>query len=198
MKVLILAIFLFCSIYGNSQIMDSISLPYVEIPEYPENYSAGNVLARTIDGLGYRYYWATEGLTIEDLKFKLSEDSRSNFETIEHLYGLSQMIVNTSRSQNNVRPRPDAPTEFNILRSESLSNFKEAADWFRDKSAEELSKLNISFERNGEVSKVDLWHLLNGPLGDALWHTGQIVLLRRASGNPINPKVNVFMGRNRD
>jgi hypothetical protein len=25
-------------------------------------------------------------------------------------------------------------------------------------------------------------------------HSGQLVLLRRMSGNPINPKVNVFLG----
>ena len=28
-----------------------------------------------------------------------------------------------------------------------------------------------------------------------LWHCGQVVTNRRASGNPINSKVNVFVGK---
>ena len=45
------------------------ALPYHKIPEYPENYGAGNVLSRLIDGLGYRYYWATKDLRVEDLAY---------------------------------------------------------------------------------------------------------------------------------
>ena len=41
--------------------------PYYEIPDYPEKYNQGTVVARMIDGLGFRYYWATEGLRAEDL-----------------------------------------------------------------------------------------------------------------------------------
>ena len=37
-------------------------LPYKEIPSYPANYTQGTVISRMIDGLGYRYYWATENL----------------------------------------------------------------------------------------------------------------------------------------
>jgi hypothetical protein len=40
--------------------------------------------------------------------------------------------------------------------------------------------------------------MINGPIADALWHAGQVVTLRRVSGNPINPKVSVFNGRLRD
>ena len=42
-------------------------LPYYEIPDYPETYTAGSVAARMLDGLGFRYYWATEGLNEDDL-----------------------------------------------------------------------------------------------------------------------------------
>ena len=37
-------------------------LPYKEIPSYPANYTQSTVISRMIDGLGYRYYWATENL----------------------------------------------------------------------------------------------------------------------------------------
>ena len=59
-------------------------LPYHEIPEAPESYSANNVLSRMIDGLGYRYYWATKDLTDSDLEYKVSESSRTTLETMEH------------------------------------------------------------------------------------------------------------------
>ena len=38
---------------------------YYQIPDYPEPYSAETVAARLIDGLGFRYFWATEGLRAE-------------------------------------------------------------------------------------------------------------------------------------
>ena len=53
-------------------------LPYYEIPAYPEVYSQGTVTARMIDGLGFRYYWATEGLREVDLKFKPNDEARTS------------------------------------------------------------------------------------------------------------------------
>lgn len=40
-----------------------------------------------------------------------------------------------------------------------------------------------------------LWILINGPLADALWHSGQVATLRRAAGNPMPKGVNVFLGK---
>ncbi len=31
-------------------------LPYYEIPDYPEDYNQGTVIARMLDGLGFRYF----------------------------------------------------------------------------------------------------------------------------------------------
>ena len=69
-------------------------LPYYEIPEHSEEYTAGTVAARVVDGLGFRYYWATKGLRDEDLNFKPSEDARTSKETIDHIYGLSKVQAN--------------------------------------------------------------------------------------------------------
>ena len=33
---------------------------------------------------------------------------------------------------------------------------------------------------------------------DALYHVGQVVSYRRAAGNPIDPQVNVFLGKKMD
>jgi len=72
----------------NENPMNPSDLPYFQIPDYPESYSAYTVAARVIDGLGFRYYWATEGLTEKDLVYRPSEEARSMLETIDHIQNL--------------------------------------------------------------------------------------------------------------
>lgn len=168
-------------------------LPYYEIPAYPESYSAANVLARTIDGLGYRYHWATKGLTETDLNYKPSEDGRSAAETLDHLYGLASMIENSIAGNPNVRPSPASPTNWDIKRKATLDKIKSASDQL--KAMDNLEGLKITFQRGENTSDMQFWHIMNGPLADAIYHVGQIVVFRRSSGNPMHPGVNVFMGR---
>ena len=78
MRYLFILIISVNCLYMNSQ----ENLPFYEISNYPESYSEAEIVGRIIDGLGFRYYWATEGLTEEDLNFRLPNDSRSSIETI--------------------------------------------------------------------------------------------------------------------
>ena len=57
--------------------MTASELPYHDVPQPPDTYTAGNVLSRFMDGLGFRYRWATEGLTDQDLAFRICESGRS-------------------------------------------------------------------------------------------------------------------------
>ena len=167
-------------------------LPYKEIPSYPANYTQSTVISRMIDGLGYRYYWATENLRALDLDFKPDTLARSTFETMEHIYGLSFMILNASKNQVNHRRDPVQMTA-NDLRLATLYNLKSASAAMA--LVENLEELNILFEGSTGRKALPFWHVLNGPLADAIYHTGQMVSFRRTSGNPMNPKVNVFMGK---
>jgi len=81
--------------------MKASQLPYYQIPDYPETYTAGSVAARMVDGLGFRYYWATEGLRDLDLQYKPSEEGRTCAQTIDHIYGLSNVILNTTKKRIN-------------------------------------------------------------------------------------------------
>ena len=91
MKKIIIVLLTIIPLTINSQ---EKNLPFSEIGDYPTEYTLPtNVISRLIDGLGYRFYWATESLTENDLNYKPSEDSRSTMEVIEHIYGLSLMIV---------------------------------------------------------------------------------------------------------
>ena len=188
--VLILSITL--SVYSYSQNKDNEELPYYEIPEVPESYTAGAVAARMLDGLGFRYYWATEGLRDEDLKFKPSEKGRTTAETIDHIYGLTKVIVNATLKKANERPEEPEMT-FDEKRKKTLQNIKTAADIMRQ--ANDLTEYKLIFKRGEDTSEYPFWNNINGPIADALWHCGQVVSHRRTSGNPFNSKVSVFNGK---
>ena len=170
-------------------------LPYYQIPDYPETYSSGNILSRMVDGLGYRYYWASESLTQANLDYKPSDDARSTFETLQHLYGLSETIMNAAQNQPNVRPLDWSEMTYEDLRQATLHQLQKASELYSALSEEELAQAKVIFLNGDNRFEAPLWNMMNGPIADALTHVGQVVSFRRASGNPINPKVNVFMGR---
>lgn len=171
------------------------ALPFDEIPAAPETYTACNVLARTIEGLGFRYRWATEDLSAADLEYQFSEGSRKLEETIDHLYGLAQTIVNAVDHQPNIRPLEIGEMTYEEKRSKTLMFLKSAATTLRKSKDDDLKTMNIVYQRGEQESTFPFWNHLNGPIADALWHTGQVVASRRASGNPISGKVNVFSGK---
>ena len=171
------------------------NLPYYEIPDYPENYNACTVVARMIDGLGFRYYWATEGLTENDLDYKPSESGRSADETMDHILGLSNFIFKTALKQP-ITAQEQVELSFEEKRAKTLNNLKTAADIMRNSS--DLSLFKIQISRGGNTSEFPFWNNINGPIADAIWHCGQLVVLRRASGNPFNSKASVFTGKVRE
>ncbi|MEL6304780.1 MAG: DinB family protein [Bacteroidota bacterium] len=189
--ILLSVVFLFPM--GNE--LKSQEIPYEEIPEYPEDYSPGNVVSRMIDGLGFRYYWASEGLTETDLAYKPSEDGRTVLETLQHIYGMSEMILNAPTATPNERPADFSKIPFETLREKTLRNLKQASETIQGKNAEEFEAFQVIFQNGGKSTAFPYWNLINGMLSDCIYHAGQITMLRRASGNPINPKVSVFLGK---
>lgn len=192
---------LFCISFSNlicSQETMESKLPYHQIPEYPADFGSGNILSRMIDGLGYRYYWATKDLTEDDLNYKPSEDGKTTLETLEHLYGLSGTILNGSVNKANIRPSPEEDLDYTNMRAKTLERLKEASEACLNKSAKEIEDLKIVFQRGENTNSFDFWHMINGPIADAIYHCGQIVAFRRASGNPVDSGMNVFMGKTRE
>jgi len=100
MKNLLIILFLISTIIidmsaqDKNTTKDSQDLPYYQIPDYPESYTPENIAARMIDGLGFRYYWATEGLTEKDLDYVPGNDGRSTGHAIDHIYGLTLRLFN--------------------------------------------------------------------------------------------------------
>ena len=177
----------------------SDKLPYYQIPEAPTEFTANNVAARMVDGLGFRYYWATEGLRPEDLIFKPNEGARTTGQTLDHILGLTEVIINSVKKQPNISSKEKKPElSFEAKRRKTLENIKTTSDILRKSSAEEMNDFKIVFQNGDKVTEYPFWNQLNGPIEDAVWHTGQVVSFRRSSGNPFNSKVSVLNGKLRE
>lgn len=187
-------LFLFCFLYTFST-MAQDKIPFESIPEAPEEMSSGAIITRMIQGLGYRYHWASKDLREEDLVYRPTPEAASTQETLMHLYGLAQTVFNTASGVPSKRPIDHIPADYMDLRAGTLDYLKQAAALFTGKNADEIAALSVTFERSGEQHPFSAWHLLNGPLADAIYHTGQLVSFRRTTGNPIQKGVNVFTGK---
>ncbi|WP_436516145.1 DinB family protein [Ekhidna sp. To15] len=164
---------------------------YYEIPDVPEKYSEGTVAARVVDGLGFRYYWATEGLRPADLAFRPSEEARTIEETIDHVVVLTQILLEA------VNERPFAGIELGGMtyeekRSLTLENIRKSSVKLKSSFAEDLERYDMIFSSGSEFP---FWNLLNGPIADAINHVGQIISIRRTNGNPYNQNISVLSGK---
>lgn len=179
----------------SSQPTTMTESPYHHIGDAPAAATSAAMIQRTIDGLGFRYHWATEGLTAADLAYAPGNEGQTAQKVIEHLYGLSSTILHTILGEPNIRPYVEVDMSYAELRHATLQNFKAASDHLRAHPNLDLEKLEIVFVRGEKRSAFPFWNLINGPILDAVYHTGQIVSYRRTTGNPVHPKVNVFMGK---
>ncbi|CAN5535143.1 hypothetical protein BH10BAC4_BH10BAC4_23350 [soil metagenome] len=171
----------------------SQSSPYSSVPAYPETYTAGSVAARTIDGLIFRFHWATEGLRENDLAYKPGQGARTTQETIEHIYEMSFIVANAASNKSNVKGQ-DVKLPFAEMRKKTLENLREASNKLLSIPDQEMKNLKVIFTDGKKNHEYPFWNVINGPLEDCIWHTGQIVSFRRSSGNPIADK-DYFMGK---
>ena len=125
--------------------------------------------------------------------FLITRDAsaRSTLEIIKHIYSLTKMISSSFKNQQ--YEFSDVNYSYKDLREKTLLNLKYIHEQL--KLNPDFSKLNIRFERGGNMMEFPFWNQINGPISDALWHCGQVVMNRRASGNPLQSGVNVFIGK---
>ena len=195
MKVfnIIITILIFMSAQSMAQ---QEALPYHQIPEYPESYNEGTVAARMVDALGFRYYWATEGLLEADLSYTPAVDVRTIGETLKHIQGLSAMILRAVHK--NVNSDQAGVQSLALLRKSTLENIQQAANLLRESKTGDLDGYKIVTGGGANATEYPFWNVLNGPIADALYHTGQVVAFRRAAGNPIPPGVRMLTGEKVD
>ncbi len=184
--------------FAQDETMKDANPPYHQIPDYPTSYTPASVAARMVDGLGYRYYWATYELREEDLAYKPSEDSRTVAETLDHILGLTYVLVNATLKKPNGGGGERPEMIWQEKRLKTLDNIHKASNILKDSNEGEIEEYEIIFQRGDSSREFPFWNMLNGPLADAIYHTGQVVSHRRASGNPLHPGVSVFNGKTKE
>lgn len=161
--------------------------PYQSLPTPPATISEAKILARLVDGIGYRYQLATEGLTQKEIDFCPVEGSMNMTELLIHIYGL----VTWTGSAFKLPYTKKKLTQYASLRKETLEVCQLFSQFLQTLTTKEVEEASVYLKRMD--THFSFWYLINGPLADALTHIGQINSWRRISGNPV-AKISPFTG----
>ena len=141
-------------------------------PPAPVEPSASNAIARMIDGLGYRLYWALYGLKEEDCQYVLCDGANSIKDILWHILGLVNWVYMHVYGQQ--MSRKPSIIDQGI---DTLLALEKLRQTFLEMDDAELV--------NYKLGDMPFWNYINMPLADALHHVGQVSILRRAAGNPV-------------
>ncbi len=173
------------------------------LPDPPSGSPCGaTVLARLVDGLAFRYRWATHGLERGDLAFRPCDDAMTLEQLLDHVRSLARwMHVNVRAAKERRDPVPypeccdglaDPDGDPATLVLQTLHALADLRGDVLELGDEGLDRVVLIGGR--EPREFPVWNLINGPLADALTHVGQITSWRRILGKPV-PKHDVFRGR---
>lgn len=179
MKKIIITLILFLSLFN---LKAQEKLPFYQIPKQTEEYTPQAIVMRQIASLGFRFYWATDGLNERDLEYKSTPESKSTLETIQHVYNMSFWMLNLTETEP-LQPKKTGKISLSVLRKATLTNYQTLSE--RVKNVKDLKELSI---------KTKFFQIINGPISDSVWHSGQIASFRRITGNPINANISHFTG----
>lgn len=175
-----------------SNVMSQEKPYFYHIPATPEKFTSENVAARMVDGLGFRYFWATEGLTPKDLAYEPNEEARTTHFTLEHIFDLCNIIKQTVLKTDYKADGKISQYTFEELRNMTLENLKIASEALKKTDADLATTKMVFIRADGTKNSFDSWYLINGPISDAIWHVGQVVSFRRSSGNPLPKRGKCF------
>ena len=162
--------------------------PYTTLPDPPGAAGCGAILSRLVDGIGFRYRWATEGLADADLPFTPAAGCMSLDELLRHIHALLRWILKGTAILVDHAAMEAAGGI--AIRSNTLLLCRELSGWFARATDREVSQLTV---RTSRGDAFPFWYLVNGPLADALTHIGQVNSWRRIAGKPV-PAADVFRG----
>ena len=158
--------------------MSAETVPFHTIPESPPSVTAGTILGRLADAIGFRFRWASEGLTDADLSYKPAPDCMSTGEQLDHICDLlASVSKNVGAPQRPPLPQPASCAQ---LRARILDLSADLSAQFKGMSEAELANSTVKSRGDAQL----FWNLINGPLADCLTHIGQILSWRRLAGAP--------------
>lgn len=148
-------------------------------------------LCRLLEGLGFRMRWACEGLREEDCTAVPIEGSWSIGEQLSHLVALTgfgrEALENGTAEWGGNAEEDRHPLAYR----KALDHISAILTILREDPSR-LAKTQLTAGNGAHVFPAA--YLCNGPWADALHHVGQIVLLRKLTGNPA-PSAQPFLGQ---
>lgn len=147
-------------------------LPYNKMPEYPKKITTGIVMAKMVDELGYKYYWATDSLLNDELRYMFNSNNLPRL-LLKGVYQMSENIINHTLGN---KMKPELKLEemsFEDFRKNTLLNLKEASS-ILIKNAEASLFLNLG--------------LFMKFIAFSDTYCDQIILFRENIGNPFKLK----------
>ena len=115
----------------------------------------------------------------DDYGFRPAPDCMSIEELVRHVRSLVNWVCLSMGLDRFERG------DISLTRGHILEMIRALREALSSMSDEELKGITIDGR--------PFWHIINGPISDALTHVGQINSFRRLAGNP-TPKANVFVG----
>ena len=97
-------------------------LPFEDISKTPVELTATNTLLRMVEGLAFRYRWATENLSEENIKFKPHPTSMSIEEVNSHIFDLIESTFRVLEGKKKNKPYLNS---FQKIRKSSLLVLKD-------------------------------------------------------------------------
>ena len=78
-------------------------IPFEDISKIPTELTATNILLRVVEGLAFRYRWATENLNEENIKFRPHATSMSIEEVNSHIFDLVESTFLVLAVKNKIK-----------------------------------------------------------------------------------------------
>lgn len=162
---------------------------FTQLPDPPKTIQSTLILKRLVDGLGFRYQVATDGISEEEGQFRPIESSMSISEVNVHIFHLVRLTLKSLKIQG--VSNADL-SSFETTRQASLEQIHSLSTGLEIMTNQDLSECQVYMKRLDTT--FSFWYLINGFLADALTHVGQINSWRRMAGNPV-AKISPFNGQ---
>ncbi len=142
--------------------MPEANLPFREVTHYPADVTPQAIIVRLLDGLGFRFHWATKTLREEDYAFSPGAGCKTIGQLVDHIWGLMNWIIIHGHL-----PQEPRPAAYPARRVHVLALMQRLREHFADLDAADLASV--------QIENKPFWHLINGPLADVLYRPDQLL-----------------------
>ena len=164
-----------------------------DISDLPADLTSAKIIMRMTDALAFRYRWATHNIPQSIADFTPSPACMTLNQLFQHIYKLSNWTREfftgspSNPPSNSPSQNPD-PSQMTLaeLTAQTLNALALLHNHLEKTTDAQLAKIT-------DAENTPLLYMINGPIADALTHTGQIITWRKLANSP-PPSPNYFRG----